>query len=89
MEIVEINKTRMDRAEVTMRIGGAIKRYEFSYSNGGIFVAHFPEEMKRLLRLLPVTVARSIVTKIEASLSSNGITLPFEVEIEKEILLLV
>lgn len=89
MELIDVTKTRKGRAGITIKIGGAIKKYEFSYSGGDIFVVHFPDELKRLLRLLPVTVAQSMVQKIESNLTTNVVSLPFEIEIEKEILQMV
>lgn len=90
MELVDITKTGKGHAGITMRIGGRIKKYEFSYSSGDMFVAHFPDELKRLLRLLPVSVAQSVVQRIETSLTTtHAVNLPFEIEIEKAILQLV
>jgi len=89
MELIDIKRVSGNNAEIAIKIGGTVKRYGFSYTEGEIFVADFPEELRRLLRLLPVTVAQSIVSKVENCLTSNVPGFPFEFEIEKEILQLV
>jgi hypothetical protein len=89
MELIDVTKTRKGHARLTIKIGGAIKKYEFSHSTGDIFVAHFPDDLKRLLRLLPVAVAQSVVANVENCLTTKTVRLPFEIEIEKEILQMV
>lgn len=89
MELIAVNKLTDNQAEATFSIAGSLRTYQFSYHDKDIFVAQFPEEMIRFLRLLPVPVTQSVVTKIADCLASTKQSLPFELELEKEILQLV
>ena len=89
MELIRINKTNKNQAEILLKIANVKKTYLFSYSEKDIFSIDFPEELRKILRLLPASVTHSLVEKIENFLTSNLNDLPFEVEIEKEILQLV
>lgn len=89
MELIEINKTEKNKAEITLKIADSMKKYEFTYSVGEIFSADFPGELRKILRLLPVPITHSLVGKIENFLTSKHVSLPFELEIEKEILQMV
>lgn len=86
MELLDVRKTRPGHAELTIVIAGTPKIYKFSYEDPGIVVAHFPDEFVRMLRLLPVTVAQSLVSRIIKSLETDSDFSPYEIEIEKEIL---
>lgn len=89
MELIEIKKTNNQTAEISLKIADTVKNYTFSYSDKDIFAVNFPEELKRLLRLLPVTITHSLVEKIENFVTADINELPIEIEIEKEILQLV
>lgn len=89
MELVDIRKTEPGKAEITIGIGGTTKIYDFSYVDKEIFAVQFPEELERMLRLLPVSVMQSIVKKIKKVLTAKDTTLPYSIELEKEILALV
>lgn len=89
MELVEIKKGRKNLAEIVLRISDTRKRYVFKYSDSDIFAVDFPEELRKILRLLPAPVTHSLVEKIESFLKSDIENFPFEMEIEKEILQLV
>lgn len=89
MELIKINKKRENQAEIKLKFADVEKKYEFSYSDGEIFTVDFPEELRRILRLLPVSITHSLIEKIEHYLTSNDVNFPFEMEIEKEILQLV
>ncbi len=89
MELIEINKKSNEQAEIKLKFADAEKRYEFSYTQGEIFTVDFPEELRKILRLLPVSITHSLVEKIENYLTSNTVNFPFEMEIEREILQLV
>ena len=89
MEIIKINKKANRQAEIELKFADTKKKYKFSYSDGEIFTVNFPEELRKILRLLPVSITHSLVEKIENYLTSNTVNFPFEMEIEKEILQLV
>jgi hypothetical protein len=89
MELIRIDKTGENQAEILLKIADVKKKYLFRYSKNEIFTLDFPEELRKILRLLPVSVTHSLVAKIENFLTSDVDDLPFEVEIEKEILQMV
>ncbi len=89
MELIRINKKSKNQAEILLTFADITKNYSFLYSNNDIFTVDFPEDLRRILRLLPVSVTHSLVAKIENFLTSNVNDLPFEVEIEKEILQMI
>jgi hypothetical protein len=89
MELIEIKKKEVQRAEISLKIADTIKNYTFSYSDKDIFVVDFPEELRRLLRLLPASITHSLVEKIENFITTDENDLPLEMELEKEILQLV
>lgn len=89
MELIEIKKTDKQKAEISLKIADTVKNYSFSYCDKDIFVVDFPEELRRLLRLLPVSITHCLVEKIENFVTSNINELPLEIELEKEILQLV
>lgn len=89
MELVEIRKKANHQAEIVLDFADTVKKYEFSYTDGDVFSVDFPEELRKLLRLLPSTVSHSMIEKIENFLTSNTVNFPFEMEIEKEILQMV
>ena len=89
MELIEINKKEKHQAEIKLKFADTEKKYKFSYSDGEIFTVDFPEELRRILRLLPASITHSLVEKIENYLTSNTVNFPFEMEVEREILQLV
>ncbi len=89
MELIEINKKENRKAEIKLKFAEVEKIYKFSYSDGEIFTVDFPEELRKILRLLPVSITHSLVDKIENFLISDTVNFPFEMEIEKEILQMV
>lgn len=89
MELVEIKKRRGNLAEIRLRIADTEKKYSFKYYDNDIFAVDFPEELRKILRLIPASVTHSLVEKIRNFLASNLNELPFKVELEKEILQLV
>ncbi len=89
MELIDVKKTRPGQAEMTIFFGGTRIRYDITYANADIFVVSFPDELKRLLHLMPVSVTQSIVSKLGSVLTADGDGLPFKIEVEKEILALV
>lgn len=89
MELIEINKKEKHQAEIKLKFADTEKKYEFSYSDGEIFTVDFPEELRRILRLLPASITHSLVEKIENYVTSNTVNFPFEMEVEREILQLV
>lgn len=89
MELIRIDKKSKNQAEILLKFADIKKKYSFVYSDNDIFTLDFPEELRKILRLLPASVTHSLVDKIENFLTSEINDLPFEVEIEKEILQLV
>lgn len=89
MDLISITKKNKNQAEILLKFADITKNYSFFYSDNDIFTVDFPEELRKILRLLPVSVTHSLVTKIENFLTSNVNEPPFEVEIEKEILQMV
>lgn len=89
MELIEIKKKRGNLAEISLKIADTEKKYTFKYLDGDIFAVDFPEELRKILRLLPVSMTHSLVEKIENYLKSDVENFPFEMEIEREILQLV
>jgi hypothetical protein len=89
MELISINKKSKNQAEILLEFADVTKNYSFLYFDNDIFAVDFPEDLRKILRLLPVSVTHSLVAKIENFLTSNINDLPFEVEIEKEILQMV
>ncbi len=86
MELIEIRKRSENLAQIHLKIANTEKKYSFKYSDSDIFVVDFPEELRKILRLLPVSMTHSLVDKIENYLKSDVVNFPFEMEIEKEIL---
>lgn len=86
MELIEIKKRENNLAEIVLKISDVEKKYTFKYSDKEIFAADFPEELRRILRLLPATMTHSLVEKIEKFLTTDTETFPFNMEVEKEIL---
>lgn len=89
MELISIKKTDKNQAEILLKVADVNKCYSFQYSKNDVFVVDFPEELRKILRLLPASITHSLVEKIENFLTSDVNNFPFEVEIEKEILQLV
>lgn len=89
MDIVNITKTEPGYGEITIKLGGEVKKYTFTYDDIGFFLFHFPENFQRLLNHLPVRVTQQIVSKIDKGMDVAPHDLPYEIEIEKEILALV
>ena len=89
MEIIEIKKRRGNFAEICLKIADTEKKYSFKYYDGDIFAVDFPEDLRKILRLLPASVTHSLVAKIESFLTLGVNDFPLEVEIEKEILQMV
>lgn len=89
MEILSVRKTAPGNAELDLVIAGTEKTFQFTYENPGIVVAHFPEEFVRMIRQLPNKVAQSIVSRVILAVESDTEFLPYEIELEKEILALV
>lgn len=89
MELIKIKKREKNQAEISLKIADTEKTYSFTYFDNDIFAVDFPEELRRLLRLLPTSITHSLVEEIENYLKSDIENFPFELEIEKEILQLV
>lgn len=89
MELITINKKKNNQAEITIKFADIEKTYKFSYTKGEIFTVDFPEELRKILRLLPVSITHSLIEKIENFLTADSVSFPFEIEIEKEILQMV
>jgi len=89
MELIGINKKSKNRAEILLKFAGITKNYPFSYSESEVFAVDFPEDLRKILRLLPASVTHSLVAKIESFLTLGIDDLPLEVEIEREILQMV
>ncbi len=86
MELIGIKRKKKHLAEIRLKIADTEKKYLFSYSDGDIFAFDFPEEFRKILRLMPVSVTHSLIEKVENFLKSDVENFPFEMEIEKEIL---
>ena len=82
MKIIEINKMAINHAEMKFKFTNEVRKFEFSYSDGEIFTADFPEELRKLLRLLPTSITHSLIEKIENHLTKDIVSFPFEIEIE-------
>ena len=89
MELVEIKKIGKQKAEINLKIADTIKEYSFSFVDNEIFAVDFPEELRKILRLLPASITHSLVEKIEQFLTADLNEMPFEIELEREILELV
>ena len=86
MELIGIKRKEKNLAEIILKIADTEKQYVFSYTDKDIFTVDFPEELRKILRLMPVSITHSLVEKIEIFLKSDVSNFPFEMEIEKEIL---
>lgn len=86
MKLAKIKKLENNLAEIVLKISDSEKKYSFTYSGREIFAADSPEELRKILRLLPASVTHSLVEKIETFLITDRKEFPFELEIEKEIL---
>lgn len=89
MELIEIDKKGKLQAEITLKFADTEKKYKFNYSDGEIFTVDFPEDLRKILRLLPSSITHRLVENIEDYMVSNIKIFPFEMEVEKEILQLV
>ncbi len=86
MELIKIRETGNHLAEIKLKFADTEKTYSFTYSNSDIFTVDFPEELRRILRLLPASITHSLTEKIENYLAGNADNFPFQIEVEKEIL---
>ncbi len=89
MELIEINKKENHQAEIKLKFADTKRKYKFSYTDGDIFTVDLPEELRKILRLLPAPITHSLIEKIENFLTADTVSFPFEMEIEREILQLV
>ena len=91
MEIIEIAKTDKDRGKITLKFAGALRYYDFTVFNpdGGIFGVSFPEELNRLLRVLPIPITQTLVRAIRDSVESNATDLPTDLKLESRLLEMV
>lgn len=65
MELIEISKKQKGSGEIKLLIAGKIKKYEFSYRDGKLFAVDFPEDLRKILRILPPKVTQGLVKKIK------------------------
>lgn len=86
MDVVKVMETEPGHGEITIKLGGAIKKYAFTYDDCGFLLFHFPEDFQRLLNHLPVVTSQKIVDKIDKILTTSSVDLPYKIELEKEIL---
>jgi hypothetical protein len=89
MEVVEIRKGQKGRASVKLRFADTLKEYEFSYFDREIFAVDFPEELSKLLRVLPPKVTKGLVRKIKHFIAADPAVLPHELELEERALQMV
>jgi hypothetical protein len=89
MELLNVKKTSPGNGEFEVLIADTLLKYDFTYENPGIIVAHFPDEFVSLLRQLPVKVAQSMVNRIIKTLENGSTFSSYKVELEKEILAVV
>jgi hypothetical protein len=89
MELVEISKTKQGKGEIKLLIAGKLKRYEFAYFDDEIFAVDFPEDLKKILRILSPRATRSLVEKIKHFTHTDPSFLKQETKFEKELLALV
>lgn len=83
MELVRINKKGEKRAEAILKVGGDIKNFRFRYSAGEIFAVDLPENLRKILRPLPVSVTQALIKAIEDYVTSDVIKFPVELKSEK------
>ncbi len=76
---------------MTLKFAESLKTYNFSYSNleGDIFAVDLPEDLRRLLRVLPVPITQSLVRKLEDTLKRDDGNFPADLELESRLLEMV
>jgi hypothetical protein len=82
MELVQINK-KGKKIEIGLKIDRSVKSFAFSYSSGEIFTVDFPEELRKILRPLPVSVTHKLVKVIEDFVDLNKNGFPLKIKTEK------
>lgn len=89
MELVEITKEQEGKGRIKLLIAGKIKKYDFSYFEGEMFAVDFPEELKKILRVLPPKTTQGLVRKIKNFTDTEPGFILHGSELEKELLALV
>lgn len=90
MEVLGISKTRAGKGTIKLRIADTRKSYPYSYvTDGTIFGVQFPEELNRILRVLPPRVMQNLIKKIEHFTAEESSLHARELELEKHALQLV
>jgi len=89
MELVEISKKQKGQGEIKLLIAGKLKRYEFSYRDGDLFAVDLPEDLRKILRILPPKVTQGLIKKIKHFTETDSRFAVPEAKFEKELLLLV
>ncbi|MGD9588242.1 MAG: hypothetical protein AB7Q37_05850 [Pyrinomonadaceae bacterium] len=89
MELLEISKNQKGTGEIKLLIAGKQKKYEFSYRDGELFAVDFPEDLRKILRILPPKVTQGLVKKIKNFTEIEPRFTLHEAKFEAELLRLV
>ena len=89
MDLLEIRKRQKGTGEIKLLIAGKRKKYEFSYLNGELFAVDFPEDLRKILRILPPKVTQGLVKKIKNFTEIEPRFVLQEAVFEKELISLV
>ncbi len=89
MELIEIRKLQKGKGEIKLLIAGKSRKYGFSYHDNEIFVVDFPEDLRKILRILPPSVTQGLVKKVKYFTEIDPRFMLPEAKFEKELLSLV
>ncbi len=65
MELIGLNKKGKKKIEIILKVGRKLESFDFEYSSSDIFAVNFPENLRRILRPMPVSVTQNLVNLIE------------------------
>lgn len=89
MELLEISKKRQGKGDIKLLIAGKSRKFEYSYVEGDVFAVDFPEDLKKILRILSPGVTQGLLKKIKHFTEPDPIFDRQEAKFEKELLALV
>lgn len=89
MELLEISKKEKGKGEIKLLIAGKSKKYEFTYVEGELFAVDFPEDLKKILRIVSPSVAQGLLKKIKHFTAPDPVFTRQDSNVERELLALV
>lgn len=89
MELIEISKKEKGKGEIKLLIAGKSKKYEFTYVDGELFAVDFPEDLRKILRLVSPGVAQGLLKKIKHFTDPDPVFAHHDANFERELLALV